>query len=335
MSHSSSNDDLHARLATAAWLKIDPAQRNPAHITPLYASKIANKKNRAKRKSSVYRLDGGDLALNAVVAKRCTRHTAEVENLIYEKLLPDLSISILRYYGRATVQDVDWIFLEYADGVEWRETDPVHTKLAAEWLAHMHSRAAGMDILSLLPDRGPSYYRSQLQKARLELSESHANSALAPADRSTIDRFLALSDIIDSHFPEVYTFCETIPETLVHNDFVGKNVHVQQGATGLTLLPFDWELSGRGVPAVDLHWMFLKPPAGAIQHYVRNTEGPAARLGIEDFEQLSKVGALFRMMDASEWASSYLRTHAPTKAIDYLRRYACYLEQIFDGLAWR
>jgi aminoglycoside phosphotransferase (APT) family kinase protein len=46
-----------------------------------------------------------------------------------------------------------------------------------------------------------------------------------------------------------------MPQTLVHNDFAARNIKVRNGQAGTTLLPFDWEKAGWGIPAADLEYL--------------------------------------------------------------------------------
>src|SRR5262249_10220438 len=52
-----------------------------------------------ERKSCVYRLDGVGPGNTAVIAKRSRAGEAQVEQTIYEEILPDLPISSLTLYG--------------------------------------------------------------------------------------------------------------------------------------------------------------------------------------------------------------------------------------------
>ena len=105
-------------------------------------------------------------------------------------------------------------------------------------------------------------------------------------------------------------FCEGIPQTLVHGDFVGKNVTIRSGQDGKTLLPFDWENAGWGVPAVDLaqaalpRTSFLANPELAT--YLSLVRGRWPGLDLATIEGLANYGRIFRCLAALHWEAQSL-----------------------------
>jgi aminoglycoside phosphotransferase (APT) family kinase protein len=80
------------------------------------------------------------------------------------------------------------------------------------------------------------------------------------------------------------------------------------GATGIEILPFDWEHAGRGVPAVDLaqatfsSTTFLANPD--LDAYRATVQWP--RLGFETIRRLAAYGTVFRCLAALHWESQRL-----------------------------
>lgn len=320
--------------AVDAWLALDPANLKPSNISALYAARFANKKDKNKQNSAVYRLDGISQAEFGIVAKRCDSKTAMLERMIYEDILPQLSVSSLKYIGHVEIDNSHWLFLEYARGVEWKTDDPSHVELAIQWLAKMHGGSAHLDGLSLLPSRGPGYYLSQLTIARQRIQESVSNPALTPADIELLNNFLSCSGLLEQHWNDIESFCAKMPETLVHNDFVSKNVHVRTTKSGPVLLPFDWEMSGRGVPAVDLFCIFQSSPNTDITRYWKRLSEFNSNIDLQDIEYLVILGAIFRVMDAIEWASQNFSTASPHRRILSTRHYLDTLKNAYHVLGW-
>jgi hypothetical protein len=326
------NPDEHP--AVDAWLLLDATHPMPENVSALYAAKLAHGKNKNKRKSSVYKLEGAGLDGATIVAKRCSRSSAAVESSIYEHILPELPICSLQYHGHVSMGDYHWLFLEYANGVEWELDDTIHRELAIRWLAELHGGSEKLDVLALLPNRGPSYYLSQLTTARQRMLESVANSVLAPADTEILNAFIACSHLLEAHWQDIEAFCETMPETLVHNDFLPQNIHVRSTNSGPRLFAFDWEMSGRGVPAADLFWMFQQALDAGITRYWEHLKKFNTSVGLQDIEHLAILGAIFRITDAVEWVSRYLLTETPDRKIHHTRLHTDRLKQAFHVLGW-
>ena len=326
------NPDGHA--AMRAWLRLNPGNRKPASIFSLYSDSVANRSNRDRRKSSVFKLEGVGRAGAGIVAKSCNPETAGLERVIYERILPRLPISSLQYYGHVESGESHWLFLEYANGDAWEIDDRQHLELAIRWLAEMHDSAAHLDTLSLLPGRGPEYYLSQLTTARQRIAENISNPALDGVSTVILDEFIACSSLLQARWKEVEAFCRTVPETLVHNDFLGKNVHVRSTKSGLDLLVFDWEMSGSGVPATDLFWLFQHAPEASITRYWEQRRQFNSSIALQDIEYLFVLGAVFRVMDAVEWVSRYLLTGYPNRKIDHIQVHTDRLKHAFQVLGW-
>jgi Ser/Thr protein kinase RdoA (MazF antagonist) len=103
-----------------------------------------------------------------------------------------------------------------------------------------------------LPDRGPGHYPGHLRSARAAILGNLTNSALSAEDRALLNTIVSQCDALESRWDQVQRTCDRMPRTLVHGDFVVKNVNVRSGPAGPAFLAFDWETAGWGVPAPDL-----------------------------------------------------------------------------------
>jgi aminoglycoside phosphotransferase (APT) family kinase protein len=332
--HPIAEEGLDRHPAVRAWRSLSPGNRSPSNVIPLYAPKVSTRVTKDRRKSAVFRLDGCGPAGTNIVAKSSQTETASIERTVYEEILCNLPISSPKYYGHVEIEDLHWFFVDYANGDDWQIENPAHRELAIEWLAEMHATSIHMDALSLLPRRGPDYYLSQLTTARQRMLENLSNPALDSASVRILDDFIRRSSLLESHWSEVAAFCETLPESLVHNDFLGKNIQVRNTKTKPTLLVFDWEMSGRGVASADLFRFFERARATSVDQYWKQRKSFGSSIALQDVEYLFIVGALFRLMDAVEWASQRLLTEYPNRKIHHIRAHTEKLNQLSQVLGW-
>src|SRR5438874_2831544 len=89
--------------AVRAWCQLHP-HAAPAQITPLRTS---------RRKSAVYRPVGAGRGRSPVIAKRSRTAVAQIERIVYEGILPRLTVPTLRYDGFVPEPDDScWLFME-------------------------------------------------------------------------------------------------------------------------------------------------------------------------------------------------------------------------------
>ena len=67
-----------------------------------------------------------------------------------------------------------------------------------------------------------------------------------------LDDFVRLCDILEERWYIFEDFYEGIPLTLVHGDFADENVRIKRTNTSASVMAFDWEKAGWGVPSIDL-----------------------------------------------------------------------------------
>ena len=261
-------------------------------------------------KSSVYRLHVVGESGAAVIAKQCERQYGEIERTIYELVLPHLPVSYPRFLGMAEDDDglSCWLFIEDAGDEAYSPNISQHRTMAGRWLAAMHSSATLLPSLSHLPDRSPTHYLRHLRSAKDSIRENLHNPALNKEQQRHLQRIVSRCQFVEHEWQRVEQFCRGMPETLVHGDFVGKNVRLRSDATGTEILPFDWEHAGRGVPAVDLaqaafpSTTFLANPD--LDAYCAAVQWDSLRS--EAVQLLAVYGTVFRCLAALHWESRRL-----------------------------
>jgi hypothetical protein len=258
-----------------------------------------------QRKSEIYRLLTGIAGEESIIAKRCVISTGKLEKVIYEEILPSLSISQLHYYG--SFQETDsymWLFLADAGKTLFSTEDASHRVLGAHWLGTLHRFAQKTRAAEVLPERGVSYYFALMQSGREIIIKNLANSLMTPTDIDVLQRVLTQMDTLESNWSSVLKVCESIPQTLAHGDFRPKNVHVKQTSTGNAFYAMDWEMAGWGNPVVD-----LAPARGVSSEpqvdphvYISRMQEVWPGLDGATLGYFVQVGCIFRRLAAIYWA---------------------------------
>ena len=341
--------DAGAELALTAWERLCLKLSRP--VGPPSAVVRLKRQRHEWHKSAVYRLDGVGDGGEAVVGKRCLRDTARVEREVYEKVLPRIPISQLKYYGCVEEEQGSfaWLFMGEAPSGKPTMAD---RGIVASWLARLHGSAAqlsAMDSLSL-PDHGPDGYLRRLPAARAGVVAAREAVAGAGLDGRVLGTMADLLDRLESRWDRVAAACAAWPPTLVHTDFTRKNVRLFRGDTGAEVIALDWEAAGWGPPAADLAalpWGRSRDrkrgaPGGRPDHETP-WSGPASLdvyasaaaaywpgIGRDDVEQVSRVGAVFRVIDATRWASENIEFGGFHKGLGHIR---AYVDDLMPNLA--
>src|SRR5215208_902487 len=252
-----------------------------------------------KDKRFIYRLKGVGPEGSAVIAKQCERGDGVMEHTIYREILSHLSVPTLRCYGfvEEPSDEFCWLFLEDAGTEVFRFHFRDHRALAARWLGLMHTSAVHIGAAACLPHRGPGYYLEHLRLARDPIQRAIVNSTLSPDDLVVLRSVVSRCNVLESCWNKVESFCDKMPQTLVHNDFATRNIRVRNDQAGTALLPFDWEKAGWGIPAADLEC--LEQADLAIYWSVVRQSWPY--LDFQDIEQMANLGRIFRGLAAISW----------------------------------
>jgi len=287
------------------------------------------------QKSRVYRLERAGSDGVPVIAKSCGAATAAIERVIYEKVLPQLPVTTLRYYGHVDEGESCWLFLEEAGGVRFSVRLEEHRVIASRWLALMHTAATGVAAASRLPGRGTDYYLPQLRSARQGILHSRQNPKLSSSDRTVLEAVVAQCDVLESAWRRVDEYCEEIPHTLVHGDFRPKNARIRNCGDRTDLVTIDWETAGWGTPAVDLASARALPVNLIdVPTYCSIARGSWPGLDVRSILRLISVGWIFRRLAAISWESVKVASAWPQKGVASMRVYQAELADAIRGAGW-
>jgi hypothetical protein len=312
------------------WGRLPPGLAEPQAI-----ERLKGKGENARKRA--YRLAGAGPDGSAVIAKRCRRAEALIEQTIYEEVLPRLPLPGLRYYG--SVEEPDgpfaWLFLEDAGGEAYSASLQEHRELAGRWLGLFHTSAARVAAAARLPDRGPAHYLEQGRSARERIRGNLANPALNGEDRAALKALLSRCEALEACWGRVESSCARMPRTLVHGDFAGKNLRIRSGGAGPVLLAFDWAEAGWGVPAIDLTQAplpapgFAASPDLAIYEEVVREHWPGC--GPTTVRQWADVATLFRVLGAVNWDAAKLKHEWAHESMEKMRFYRDVLDRVVQA----
>src|SRR5207237_8297146 len=125
---------------------------------------------------------------------------------------------------------------------------------------------------------------------------------LTPEDVDCLEAVLAGLAELETRWSGIEEICASAPTTLVHGDFNSKNMRLRQAANGTTVVVFDWDDAGWGVPAVDLAQQAL--PASNLS---ANPDLPTYRSPVQErwphrsgaaWLQLAYCGSVLRSLAA-------------------------------------
>jgi len=316
--------------AVHAWLQLFP-HAEPLRITPVRVR---------RRKNKVYRIEGAGRAGAEVIAKRCRTADAAVERTVYEEFLSRLTVPSLRYYGSVEEPDGEysWLFQEEATGVDYSNLLAEHRTQAARWLGLLHTGAADVAAKGQLPDAGPSRYLEHLQAARDLMLQHLDNPVLTADDVIFIEGVRARLDDLAAHWGLIEVACEGVPPTLVHGDFNGKNLRMRSTNGRTSVVVFDWQDAGWGVPAVDLAQLAVpssKLSANPdIPTYWATVRERWPETGPEIWRRLADCGTVFRALVALFWDGQHLAHDWAHAYVGGMHIYAAELDGALERLGY-
>ena len=285
---------------------------------------------RRRAKSVVYRLPGVGRDGTDVIAKQCLWQIALDERAVYDVLreLPSLGLAYYGFYPEPA-REFGWLFVEDAGGTPWDPEDAEQRRLAARWLAGLHTASSRTDHSTRLPDRGPGWFHCHLHAAAERIAASFGNPALASEARPVLDDTLRLLAAVEACWPEVENACAEMPRALVHGDFAERNARIREEGGVPRVFAFDWEIAGWGLPAVDLPNISLSAYAEAVR-----SDWPG--LDLAALGRLAQLGQLLRGgVAAVSWASESLVTRWPHGAVRNLVHYQRRIVESLAELGWR
>jgi hypothetical protein len=126
---------------------------------------------------------------------------------------------------------------------------------------------------------------------------------MSEALRRLLDRL----DRLQASWESLTASCDTLPRTLVHGDFVPKNIRLASRGEEMALYPFDWETVGFGTPVADLSAIDIPLYVDDVRHLWPN-------LSIVDVRQCVLVGRVFRFLASIDWSCDNLHRGWNTRA---------------------
>jgi aminoglycoside phosphotransferase (APT) family kinase protein len=290
---------------------------------------LKGRKSTARR--SAYRLVGVGPGGVPVIAKRYPRAKALVERLVYTEILPHVTaVSAPRFYG--CVDDGDgaddsscWLCLEDVGGQRYCASNGEHRRLAGRWLGQLHAVATELAPSSRLPELGSARWLEHVRSARRRIQGNLGNAALTDEDRAVLGAVIGLLDRLEVRWDGVEARCRAMPWTLVHGDFVAKNIAVRPGDGGDVLLPFDWGQAGWGPPALDLA---QSPPeleglaANAdLSAYGEVVRGYWPGVDLAALREWARLGTVIRAVMAVDWEAASLASDYVMESVARMRLY--------------
>jgi hypothetical protein len=312
--------------ALAAWRALRPDAPGPERVQVLLS----------KKKSAICRLSvrGGPL-----IAKRAELRSAELERRLHAEILPELPVSHLRCYGLIECEPdpgYGWLFLEDAGDPSVVLDDvgdphevferPEDRPLIAAWLATLHASSAGSPQLVGLPDRGPDGVSRRLSRGREAILASLEHPE-QPESRDELASILTALEVLTAHWSEIEDRCHSLPHTLVHGDFVPKNMSVRDGPEGRELLVYDWEHAGCGLPGQDLAKVDLAHYGAVLREHWSGVDAIWLR-------RLRDTGRYFRLVAEIDWAATRLCLRGSEYFVQELQQHAGELETRFLAEGW-
>jgi len=312
--------DIAIALVSRVWAQ---ACRAAGRAVTEPSAVVSLKSHKPGRKSGAYRLEG---IAPRVIAKRCQRDTALVEQLAYERVLPEIGLSGLVFYGGFD-DPVDpsyrWLLVEDAGSVKPMESDRA---MVAEWLARLHTRSAALADALPFPERGPVHYLKHLQGARDNIERCVSSVKLSATERGTLEGLLRSLDRLEARWDAICTSCDALPRTLVHGDVARKNSRIRATPAGLSIVMLDWETAGWGPPGGDLRsWArpAKKTPGGwggtvPLDVYTAAVASAWPSVTLHDVERQSAMGTVFRLVAGIRWASEALNVGGSSQGVTKL-----------------
>ena len=163
------------------------------------------------------------------------------------------------------------------------------------------------------------------------------NPVLRPDDVVLLERNQAHLRDIATHWDRLEAVCHGAPKTLVHGDFNGKNLRVRSENGRTTVVVFDWEDAGWGVPAVDLAQAVLFSSLSAspdIPTYWSTVRERWPNASAEALQRLAHCGSAFRALAGLSWELPNLASDWAHACVTELQVYVTELDDALERLGW-
>jgi aminoglycoside phosphotransferase (APT) family kinase protein len=299
--------------AARAWSRLSGVATGDLRATPLQTG---------GGRTAVFRVENTSSG-DRLVAKRAPEAIVRYEAEVYD-LLVRLAVPVPRLRGVLVGDGAGrgWLFLEDVGDGAFDETRREHRELAGRWLAQLHGLGRRPSASFELADRSDRYYRRRLVEAHGSLLAFEGSTS---DDAVVVGRVAERLERLDAAWPVVASDAASLATTLVHGDFVAKNVRVAGGGSaGSALAVIDWETAGRGSPAVDLPLVDL----ASYRAWRGDVEVDAGTLA-----RTARAGRAFRLVSLVGWAAEALASEGAERALSrQLPYYEAWLRELVDAL---
>jgi thiamine kinase-like enzyme len=221
-------------------VEIRSLKRKPSPYTTLFPAEIVSLSLKKGEKVSLFLKH-----LGSEQADHPDKQCRDREIRIYEELLRDKHLPVVKYYGSRWNRTTERreLFLEYVDAWNLKYHGIEHWLTAAQRLAHLHA-----------------YFASQAE--RLLACEyllrfdaiyfcEWAHRALSAVVQQSEELAATLEPVVNN-YDRVAEVLMQQPVTLVHNDLSPRNVIADRSSSPARICFIDWEMAGIGSGLLDL-----------------------------------------------------------------------------------
>jgi hypothetical protein len=316
-------EDTQAHAAAVAWRAVGAGGR-PHEI------RILKERSKGLRKSAVYWLAGAGPQRQHIIAKLVQRAIALHEAHVYRRVLAPLRIATPQLHGIVEHDErFTWLFLDDVQGEPYDPLTDAHRRAAGRWLATLHLAAVGPTD-PVLPDRGLESSIVSLRTGARAIDRIGGQPELSADEHASLLRARRALQVAEDRWPEIQALGAPLPITVVHGDFVRKNLRVVGSPGEASLVAFDWERSGRGSAALDLAQLeesqrFSANPC--LEAYSRHLRAGGLDVPVPVVERAATVGTILRCLAGIEWTATSMSPqwlHDPTVDLDV---YGVWLER--------
>ena len=144
-------------------------------------------------------------------------------------------------------------------------------------------------------------------------------------------------DVLEAHWGNLKKMCQGVSRTVVHGDFVMKNVRVETTIAATRLWVFDWEHAGWGIPCTDLAQLKDRTVSPDLDTYASALREFSPDISDFRVRELAECGKFFRLLDEIGWESPLLNFgpyRLVVKPASRLRLYQSQLHRALLAVGW-
>jgi thiamine kinase-like enzyme len=172
-----------------------------------------------------------------------------------------------------------------------------------------------------------------LQSCRAKVLEHLKNPSLLPDGAAVLQTVSEQCEVLERHWPELEALCREVPRTLIHGDFVIKNLRVRASAGSPELLVYDWEFAGWGEPFSDLAQFTGRVASPDLAIYRSCLECWPMIRDDAQVQRWAECGRFFRLVEIMYWTSLDLLDGPPKFLAEPLRVFTIYSQRMAGALS--